>query len=328
MPVDMLCVWQPFMAAVAEVARLQIGIGRILANSAPCQNGLPHTCSVDKPNNETRNAAHLLAQSKGTASMTALRFTPAEIARYQEVGYLLAPKLFDAQEMDLLLKYAKSDEALVAGAAGRRDATGQITKLTLWNQAGDDLYGMFSRSPRIVDRMEQLLGGEVYHYHTKMMLKEPRVGGAWEWHQDYGYWYNNGCLFPLLASCLIAVDRATKENGCLQVLKGSHLMGRIEHGKTGDQTGADMEIVNAAIERLPLEFIEAEPGDALFFHCNLLHRSDQNTSPNPRWSLICCYNAARNDPYKESRHPRYTPLEKVSDSAIKQWKPSAPTLAS
>ena len=32
--------------------------------------------------------------------------------------------------------------------------------------------------------------------------------------------------------------------------------------------------------------------------------------------MICCYNAARNDPYKESHHPRYTRLEKVPDSAI------------
>ncbi len=254
-------------------------------------------------------------------------FTTEELARYDETGYLFVPRLFDADEMRILLGYAKQDQALIAGAAGRKDASGQVTKLTLWNHAGDDLYGMFSRSPRIVDRMQQLLGGEVYHYHTKMMLKEPRVGGAWEWHQDYGYWYNNGCLFPLLASCLIAVDRATKENGCLQVLKGSHRMGRIEHGKTGDQTGADMEIVTAALERLELEYIEAEPGDALFFHCNLLHRSDQNRSEKPRWSLICCYNAARNDPYKESRHPRYMPLAKVSDSAIKQWKQPQPTLA-
>lgn len=252
------------------------------------------------------------------------QFSSAELAQYNETGYLLVPQLFDNQEMQTLLDYAKSDEALVAGAAGRKDATGQVTKLTLWNTAGDDLYGMFSRSPRIVDRMEQILGGEVYHYHTKMMLKEPRVGGAWEWHQDYGYWYNFGCLYPLLASCLIAVDRATVENGCLQVLVGSHLLGRVEHGKTGDQTGADMEVVAAATERMELVHVEANPGDALFFHCNLLHRSDQNFSENPRWSLICCYNAARNDPYKESRHPRYTPLSKVPADAIKNWRPSQP----
>jgi hypothetical protein len=50
-----------------------------------------------------------------------------------------------------------------------------------------------------------------------------------------------------------------------------------------------------------------------------LHRSDQNRSDDPRWSLICCYNARHNDPYKESRHPGYEPLEKVSNTAVKDW---------
>ena len=60
-----------------------------------------------------------------------------------------------------------------------------------------------------------------------------------------------------------------------------------------------------------------EPGDALFFHSNTLHRSDANRSDDPRWALICCYNAARNNPYLEHHHPFYTPLDKVPDSAIK-----------
>jgi ectoine hydroxylase-related dioxygenase (phytanoyl-CoA dioxygenase family) len=69
---------------------------------------------------------------------------------------------------------------------------------------------------------------------------------------------------------------------------------------------------------MELVYAEMEPGDALFFHCNTLHRSDQNKSPDPRWSLICCYNAARNNPYKESNHPRYELLEKVPDEALKE----------
>lgn len=164
----------------------------------------------------------------------------------------------------------------------------------------------------------RVLRGEVYHYHHKMIIKEPRDGGAWEWHQDYGYWYENGCLFPDLASCLIAVDRATRRNGCLQVLKGSHKMGRINHVAIGDQTGADPERVAAALARLELVYCELEPGSAIFFHCNTLHRSDQNRSPDPRWALICCYNTAQNDPYKDSRHPHYQRLEKCKDSEIKQ----------
>ena len=34
--------------------------------------------------------------------------------------------------------------------------------------------------------------------------------------------------------------------------------------------------------------------------------------------MICCYNAARNDPYKDSHHPRYTPLAVVPDAAVRQ----------
>jgi ectoine hydroxylase-related dioxygenase (phytanoyl-CoA dioxygenase family) len=190
-------------------------------------------------------------------------------------------------------------------------------RLSLWNHPGDGIYGMFARCQRMVKSCEQLLGGEVYHYHSKMILKDAKVGGAWTWHQDYGYWYQNGVLQPLLTSVFIAVDPCTVENGCLQVIKGSHHCGRVNHVLTGDQAGADKERVDEILKRFPLVHVTMDPGDALFFHSNLLHRSDQNKSDKPRWAMICCYNAARNDPYKESHHPRYTPLKVVPDSAIK-----------
>ncbi len=231
---------------------------------------------------------------------------------------MIAERLFDAEEVQMLGRIGRADHELAAQAASRRDGDGGIIRLSVRNALGDDIYSAFVRCRRIVDSVERLLGGEVYHYHHKMILKEPLSGGAWEWHQDYGYWYDNGCLFPDLVSCMIAVDRATRQNGCLQVLKGSHRMGRINHGPIGDQTGADPERVRAAVERMETVFCELEPGDAIFFHCNLLHRSDRNTGDSPRWALICCYNAARNDPYKESRHPRYQFLEKWPDARIKE----------
>jgi ectoine hydroxylase-related dioxygenase (phytanoyl-CoA dioxygenase family) len=149
-----------------------------------------------------------------------------------------------------------------------------------------------------------------------MIMKEAKVGGAWAWHQDYGYWYENGVLFPDLCSVFIAVDAATVENGCLQVIKGSHKLGRINHVLTGEQAGADLDRVEEIKKRLELVYVELEKGDAVFFHSNLLHRSDRNNSENPRWAMICCYNAKSNNPYKESHHPRYTPLVKVPDSVI------------
>jgi len=250
--------------------------------------------------------------------MTSFKLTDDQRSRYERDGFVIVPNFLDEEETALLLEIAKADRRLMEEASDRKDAEGNISKLTLRNNLSEDIYSAIVRSERLVNSMERLLGGEVYHYHHKMMLKEPKIGGAWEWHQDYGYWYDNGCLFPLMASCMIAVDRASRENGCLQVLAGSHAMGRIEHGTTGDQTWADLERVEKAKQRLQLVYAELDPGSALFFHCNLLHRSDMNRSKNPRWTLICCYNAARNDPYKQHNHPCYSFLEKWPDSRIKE----------
>jgi hypothetical protein len=242
----------------------------------------------------------------------------SRLDEYRQNGYILEKSLFDKEEIELLHRAAKEDRALDQHSFGRGDGEGGTVRLSLWNHPGDTIYGMFARCESIVNSAEILLGGEVYHYHSKMIMKDAKVGGAWAWHQDYGYWYQNGVLFPLLTSAFIAVDPATKENGCMQVLKGSHQLGRIDHVLTGDQAGADLERVNEAAKRLELVHVEMEPGDVLFFDANLLHRSDQNRSDKPRWSMICCYNAARNNPYKESHHPRYTPLHKVPDSAIRE----------
>ncbi len=217
--------------------------------------------------------------------MNDFQINDEQVRRFKEDGYFLVANLFEAEEMDLVRTLARAKHQQGQQAASRRDCQGGTIKLAVDNELGDDIYSAFVRCRRLVDTMERLLEGEVYHYHHKMILKEPLTGGAWEWHQDYGYWYNNACLFPQLASCMIAVDRATKENGCLQVLKGSHHLGRIEHLKVGDQTGADMERVNVALERLELVHCELEPGSAIFFHCNLLHCSAQNRSAQPRWGV-------------------------------------------
>lgn len=234
-------------------------------------------------------------------------------ASYERDGFVMVQGLFDEEEVGLLRQAMETDPAVRAHFYDRSDAEGAKTRMALWNHPGDSVYGLAARCRRMVDTMEDLLGGEVYHYHSKLTAKEPREGGAWEWHQDYGYWYHNGCLRPLMASAMVALDHSTKENGCLQVLAGSHHMGRVEHGLLeGEQVGADLRRVEEARKIMPLVHAEMAPGDVLFFHCNTLHRSDKR-----RWTMISCYNAARNDPYREHHHPRYTPLSKVGDDAIK-----------
>jgi hypothetical protein len=201
--------------------------------------------------------------------MTYFELTNEQATRFRQDGYLLVPALFSEEEMGLLIEASSADDTLRDHAQNREDDAGRNSKLTVWNHPGDDIFGRFARCERVVNTMERMLGDEVYHWHSKMMLKEPEVGGAWVWHQDYGYWYEYGCLYPDLASCMIAVNRATKANGCLQVLKGSHRMGRIRPERVGHQIGTDLERVEEARKRHELVYCEMEPGDGLFFHSNL-----------------------------------------------------------
>ena len=208
--------------------------------------------------------------------MTRKLLSDFDIARYHDDGFVISKSFFDPQEIDLLSKSARADHELDKHSFGRRDGEGGTVKLSLWNHPGDGIYGMFARCERMVRSVEKILEGEAYHYHSKMIMKDAKIGGAWAWHQDYGYWYQNYVLRPLLTSVSIAVDSATRENGCLQVIAGSHHCGRINHVLSGDQAGADMERVNDILKRMPLVYCVMEPGDAIFFHPNLLHRSDQN----------------------------------------------------
>jgi len=243
---------------------------------------------------------------------------------FERDGYIVVPQLLTSGEADLLKQIARIDRDLEQQRSSRDDGEGGSVDLVVRNDLPEDtIYGAIVRANPLAEAMETLLGDEVYHYHHKMILKEPRVGGAWTWHQDYGYWYNNGCLFPDMGSCMIAVDRATRENGCLQVIKGSHKMGRIDHVKRGEQTGAEEERVEAALQRLDLIHVELAPGSAVIFHGNTLHRSDRNESDQARWAFICCYNTRHNDPWKESKHPRYSrlerwPADKITDIAQQQ----------
>jgi hypothetical protein len=245
--------------------------------------------------------------------------TDAQVAAFHKDGYVIIPKFFSTDEIGKLYGIAIGDTVVKENALDLNDQTGRKTKLTLWFTPGEDVYSMLLRSERMVKGAARLLDSEspVCHFHTKLMQKEPKVGGAWEWHQDYGYWYKNQFLYPdQLVSIMIALTEANKANGCLQVIKGSHKLGRLNHGFAGEQVGADMTMVNHALAMLETIFVEIQPGDALFFHPNLLHRSEANLSDKPRWSIISCYNSLSNPAFNDDSVSWKEPVKMVSDSAL------------
>jgi phytanoyl-CoA hydroxylase len=267
--------------------------------------------------------------------MTNNPLTPAQIAQYEQDGYLIVRNFLDAEEVEKLYQVAIEDRAVSKNAINVNDSTGKSSKLSLWYKPGDDIYGLLTRSEQLVDAVDALLdkntaqtgtrgdGSGVCHFHSKLMQKEPRVGGAWEWHQDYGYWYKNEFLLPSqMMSVMVAITDANRENGCLQVIKGSHKMGRVEHGFSGEQVGASQRYVDLALKTMDLVYVELKAGDVLFFHSNILHRSEANLSDKPRWSMISCYNRQSNIGYNDSASSSssITPIEVVPNDALLTWE--------
>jgi len=232
---------------------------------------------------------------------------PGDLAAYARDGFVVARGLLTRPEAAVLRAAIAADGALTRNAMGMRDGAGRVARLALWQRVQPGTcYGALAASRRIVGAVRALFaaasgrpGAEVapYHIHTKVMLKEPRTGGAFNVHQDFGYWYQCGCLEPdLMMSVVVAVDAHDRENGCLHVLRGSHRLGRLEHGSSGEQAGADPRAVAAARARFEDVACELAPGDVLFTHSNLVHWSGANESERWRLAMIIAYNDARNGP--------------------------------
>lgn len=255
--------------------------------------------------------------------MLNFKLTTQQIASYQENGYVIVKSFLTQQEVTKLYSVATGGNTMKNHAFDLNDQSGKKTKLALWYTPGNDACGLLTKSERMVHSVDQLMEGDtaVCHFHSKLMQKEPRVGGAWEWHQDYGYWYKNEFLLPdQMTSVMIAITESNKANGCLQVIKGTHKMGRVEHGFAGEQIGASQHYVDLALKTMELIYVELQPGDALYFHPNLLHRSEANLSEKPRWSLISVYNRSGNVPYNEPSQSSTVPLTAVADEALLQWE--------
>ena len=242
--------------------------------------------------------------------------TEADVAAFHRDGYVIKRAYFTAQEIAMIGEALRTDPAIQERAYGLADGQGGTTTIALWNHPGDDTLGLVPRLDRMVGGMERLLDGEVYHYHSKVTRKAAGGGGTWDWHQDYGYWYKNGCLFPDMGSVAIAVSAQSAENGALRLLRGSHRCGRVEHSISGGQSGADISRVAELEARLETVVFEAEPGDAVVLPLQHAAQLVAQRVERHREVLLCCYNRASNDPCIPHHHPGYTPLARVDDDAL------------
>lgn len=261
---------------------------------------------------------NIASKSKSDSEVrTTLPLSQEQIKQYHEDGFIIVSGFFKSEEIEIVRKACQGDS--VAGAQTKfTDGDGNFSQIAFWSELGDSLLGVLPRLARVVDAAEALLGGECYHWHSKLVKKEAYAEGRFEWHQGYGGWYYEGCLFPGIIGCFIPIDRNTQENGCLQAIKGSHLMGRMDHPMVGGAIMCDPKRMEKVLEKLLVSHCEMEVGDVMFMHCNTIHASAANKTDQSRSNIICHYNLASNEPVfvEAQKYHYYRPIQKLPDSTI------------
>lgn len=138
----------------------------------------------------------------------------------------------------------------------------------------------FVHGAKMLDLVEDLIGNTIYYHSSKLMFKPAHHGAAKPWHQDYAYWASTQ---PEQVTCWMALDEATPENGCMQLIPGSHKWGLIKHYKE------ELQIDLKNVPQDKVKIAPMKPGSILVFHVLMLHYSAPNTSDKSRRALIADY---------------------------------------
>ena len=228
------------------------------------------------------------------------RWSEDDLRQYRERGYLAMNGLFPADDVAAakagLATLAQRREELAgklgiqeepyyrqAGDAAVDDPELRIRKL--WKFVGLDerLHGM-AFHPRLVPLLDGLIGAGHRLVQDMALLKPPFKGSEKPWHQDTAY-FDYTPLGGVLG-VWIALDAATVENGCMQVIPGSQLDGPTQHYHVRDCQLPDGRVqVNRAV------VVPLEPGGVLFFSGLLHHGTPPNTSGDRRRALQFHYAA-------------------------------------
>jgi phytanoyl-CoA hydroxylase len=147
------------------------------------------------------------------------------------------------------------------------------------------------RSSEVLDLIEALMGPDISFYHCKLLMKAAQGGTVTPWHQDYSYWVDQDNR-PLMLNCMLQIDASTPDNGCLQVVPGSHKRGLMKHDREGKVFALFLPgYFQPREDAVP---VPLSAGSAIFFGPLLIHGSDANRSDHDRRAVTIAYNVTGN----------------------------------
>lgn len=164
----------------------------------------------------------------------------------------------------------------------------------------------FSRHPKILNLVTQILGSDVYIMQSRLNIKPAYKGKSFPWHSDFETWHvEDGMPRMRALTAWLMLNENNEFNGPLFVVPGSHkyfvscegTTQRDNHKQSLRKQVAGVprpESIDALLNQQGLKGVYGKPGTLVIHECNLLHGSPDNISPWPRSILMFVYNSVEN----------------------------------
>lgn len=229
--------------------------------------------------------------------MPNITITADDIAFYQENGYWIAPKILSDDDIAL---FREHHARVIAGEyeTGRpphsrsidpTDKPDTLVKIdnSHWADAALAKLVLNQTIGEIAAKLAGVSG--IRLWHDQLLYKPPQRGaaaGAVGWHQDWHYWQ---CAQPAnMLTAWVALVDVDEQNGCMEVVPGSHKAG-LQEGS--DFFAQDLNALQATFEENTGQPFETVPcvlpaGAVSFHHCLTIHGSRPNLSDDPRISMV------------------------------------------
>ena len=233
--------------------------------------------------------AHGVVRDQMTAPTETALLSPDEIDAYHRDGYIIPRWRFSPEDVGRMLNAV---ERVIASNPDHRPEQlvcphipGGATKPIAGEHHADFLS--FGTTVGLTSILRQLVGPDVLMWGSQLFCKPASIGMAIPWHQDGDYWP----IRPLAnVSAWIAIDPATRENGCLRIIPGSHRDGLAPHVQDNRQNIAlDQTVAPEHLDEARAIDLELEPGQLALFDVYLMHGSNANTSGKRRAGQVYRY---------------------------------------
>lgn len=180
------------------------------------------------------------------------------------------------------------------------------------------LFEAFRRDPAYLDLLEPLLGPDIKQIAQQIHWKPPGAGlTGFRFHQDMRFRpkeSQSAMAWQDYVTTGLAIDPASKTNGCLRVVPGSHKQGYLGLSDEGEalmkgMTG-ESELREVGLDPATIVDVELEPGDLVMWSLLTVHGSRPNESGSDRAFGLSSYARADKSPRGEwaFREGRSVPL--------------------